>query len=97
MIQIEMTENEARAFIVMLEQAADEFGNHGCNDFNVASELKLPEDEAIKVARDLRLRMVEDNILDSDAADDRGTYLYDWVLLSWLKRKIQKALTPGPG
>lgn len=97
MIQIEMTEEDAKAFLVILDQASQEFGNHGCNDFNVAQELKLSKDQAEKVAKGIRARMVEDKVLDQDAVNDRGTYLYDWALISWLKRKIETALTSASG
>jgi len=97
MIRIEMTEHEAKAFLVMLEQAADEFGNHGCNDFDVGQVLRLPEDKAIEVAKELRLGMIQDKVIDPEEAETRGPYLYDWLILAWLKRKIKNALTPASG
>lgn len=88
-----MTEDEAKVFLVMLEQAAQEFSNHGCNDFDVGEMLTLPKRKAEEVAKALRLRMVADEILDPEAAGDQGPYLYDWTILSWLKRKIQRAMS----
>lgn len=97
MIQIEMTENEAKIFLVMLEQAAEEFSNHGCNDFNVAEYLKLDKAAAIEAARELRAGMLRDKILDEEDLTSTSAYLYDWTILSWLRRKIQKALNQTPG
>jgi hypothetical protein len=93
MITLQMTEDEAKVFLVMLEQAADEFSNHGCNDFDVAAYLKLDKPMAVKVAKELRAGMFRDKILGEEDINNEGIYLYDWTIFSWLKKKIQKALT----
>ncbi len=76
------------AFAKLLERAAEEFSNHGCNDF------KLPNETW---AWELVMRMDEDNCgkpwaeIDPDQRHERPPldqpiYVMDWILLSTLAR-----------
>ena len=92
MITLELDEDEAAAFIVMVERASEEFSNHGCNDFNVALELALGPDEAAMVASKLRRAMVDADAIDADYAEQTGAYIEDWMLLDLLAHRLRTAL-----
>lgn len=69
----------------MLKMAAEEFGNHGCNDFNLA-ELGWTVEER----RDLMKRMREDNG-DPENFDPKQDYKYfmDWWLMSFFAHQLE--------
>jgi hypothetical protein len=92
MITLTLSEEEAEAFIVLLDQASDEFSNHGCNDFDVMRELELSQPEANAAAAAMRRAMIDVGMIDEDYTEMGGSYLYDWMLLSLLRCRLQAAM-----
>lgn len=93
---LQLTEDEARVLAKLLDQAAEEFSCHGCNDFNVEREMSLPEARAIELAHSLRLSMVEHHVADSDLAEEKeSVYLMDWMLYHLFRKKVQALLPRG--
>ena len=76
---------EMKLIAKLLQLAADEFSNHGCNDFRV-DEL-LTEEEMIEL---FNATHDKDNQLDAyrypDRAMKRGD---DWVLMQYLAERIE--------
>ena len=44
-----LTQIEIKLIANLLEMASEEFGNHGCNDFNLIQDGGLSKNEAIKL------------------------------------------------
>lgn len=94
MVTLQLTDDEARILALLLEQAGDEFSNHGCNDFNVETKLKLPKERAIAMAHELRKAMVQHHVADEEYAEiSTSVYLMDWMLFCLFRKKL-KALLP---
>jgi len=92
MVTLQLSDDEARILAHLLEGAANEFSNHGCNDFNVETELGLPKERAIALAHELRLSMVKLNVADDEyAADHTSVYLFDWMLYHLFRKKVLAA------
>lgn len=74
----------------LLRMAAETFGNHGCNDFDVADCL-MPEaaEQAIKDI-DAWSRAIGD-LGPNDAPPKEGeTMTYDWLAMHWLADMLEK-------
>jgi len=85
----------------LLDKAGDEFSNHGCNDFDLQSELKLTKEEAIAVAHKLREAMVRTECGEEADLERKDAYFYDWLLMrhfeARVKQALQEAQQGGPG
>ena len=92
MIYLKLTVIEAKILVRLLDRAADEFSNHGCNDFDVASEMSCSSVQAQKIALTLLRHMVDIGVADEDQLKQTTTYLLDWQLFSFLKKLIQTEL-----
>jgi len=94
MINIAFTENEISLFVHVLEHAASEFSNHGCNDVDV-TKLGLHPSAADTVRRSL----CQSNIIDEEEMYSRmgRKYLQDNQLLSLIHNKFKAmiGLTSG--
>ena len=73
-----MNKKEKLLTAYLLNMAADQFSNHGCNDFNMAKE----QDWSLEERRDLAKRINDWNRSPEDFDPD-GQYKYfmDWVLM----------------
>jgi len=97
MATLDLTDDEARILVHLLEAAANEFSNHGCNDFNLQRELGLPKERAIAMAHELRVAMVRHNVCDEEYAEEKqSVYLMDWMLYHLFKAKVQAAIGGTP-
>jgi hypothetical protein len=85
---IELTHAEAKVFLVLLEQAKQEFSNHGCNEFHVVRDANLPE----KAAGEVRDRMAQAGVIELEQVEVGGPYLQDWLLFAYLQEKVRRAL-----
>ena len=78
-----MTPIEKKLASLLLNLAADEFSNHGCNDFSLIKEGGLTAEEAKTVQEDLVKDGASDELYDSE-------YSFDWMLMRWLAKKVQE-------
>ena len=67
----------------MLRIAAEEFSNHGCNDFNLETDGGLSKEEAQEALR----KMYEDGFLDEKETNPNQL---DWNIMDWLAAVIEK-------
>jgi hypothetical protein len=74
---------EKKLLAKLLDLASDEFGNHGCNDFDLQAEGLLPSEIA-----ELHADMARFNKTPSEVLE--GRFTYDWFLMSYLADKIRK-------
>ena len=72
---------EKKLISKLLNMAADEFSNHGCNDFDLVSDGGLTKEEACKIQESL----FADNYMKEKSTK---TYTMDWMLMRWLAAKI---------
>jgi hypothetical protein len=86
MINVAFTPNELVLLVAVVEHAADEFSNHGCNEVDVT---KLGLTSA--AADELREAMAKANVIDEEqAVDCQGNkYLHDDTLLRFLYKKLK--------
>jgi len=87
---LELTDEEAEVLKLLLERASEEFANHGCNDFNVMEELKLPREGASALAHRLREAMVTLKVAGPEILEAKGPYLMDWMLFSLFIEKLTR-------
>jgi hypothetical protein len=67
----------------LLHMAAERFGNHGCNDFDLVRDGGLTKEETGEV----QAALFQDGV-EEDMRDD--TVTLDWMLMHWLADKIGK-------
>ena len=67
----------------LLNIAADEFSNHGCNDFRLRSDGGLTDEEA-------REAIEEMNKPDSKNYEPDEDYVPDWLLMRWIASKLER-------
>lgn len=80
-----MNEKEKILISNLLYDASETFSNHGCNDLN----LNFIKDWTEEELQQLNIEMHEDN--NSPKEDyDHKLYLYDWILMRFLSKKINK-------
>lgn len=91
MVRLELSDNEARILAHILERASDEFSNHGCNDFDLTTELGLDESTAKAVGQELLRAMVKNGTADEGQLESSGRYLYDWQLYTYFRKRVQEA------
>jgi len=86
-----MTDNEMVLAARLLRTAADEFANHGCNDFDVEST-----EENAEIWREIK-RACGDNPDDYDVQpEDEETICFDdWCLMRYLARKLDEEANKG--
>lgn len=80
-----MTKQELLLAATLLDLAADEFSNHGCNDFDLARFVPDADQRRalVKEYEDWNSRG-----LDFDPTADYAIY-YDWALMNWLAHKLR--------
>lgn len=77
-----LSETEAELAATLLDKAADEFANHGCNDLDL-SDCGMAADEIEK----LHERMAQFNNNPDDAGT--GPLVSDWYLMSYLAARLR--------
>jgi hypothetical protein len=83
---MQLTPTEQRLIQILLNKAADEFGNHGCNDFDVVSEAGLTNADSDKLWQalaDWDAKELAENV-------GKSTIHYDWLLMRYFAEKIGK-------
>lgn len=93
-----MTNNEKRLASALLEMAADEFINHGCNDFHKLVEIIPDRDDRAALIREVdkweQLRLEDVELTEfrerciADESDDLGCILTDYQLMCYLSAKL---------
>lgn len=73
---------EKKLTAVLLELAAEEFANHGCNDFDLHEHMSPQE------ALDFQKRMHEWNGDPEEAPTDCGRWAQDHFVMSYLAAKL---------
>lgn len=76
-----MTPIERKLTARLLYRAADEFSNHGCNDFDLVRDGELTPEEAKEF-----MRLTNEGLKPSD--DGYVHYPMDWWLMDKMARKI---------
>lgn len=71
---------EKKLIAELLRLAADEFSNHGCNDFDLSH---LPDKE-----RQSLLRKIEEDNGTPEDYNPKHTLTADWVLMRHLAKKL---------
>jgi hypothetical protein len=93
MVTLQLTDDEARVLALLLGQAYEEFSNHGCNDFDVQKELRLPHARARQVAYGLLEAMVKSGAADEEQLEGpQGVVLMDSQLFSHFKQRVRALL-----
>ena len=77
-----MTSLERKLIIHFMGMAADEFSNHGCNDFE-PKDAHLTKEEV----QELRAGLKEDGFYGDDEVPDNG-YFLDWMLMRWVADRV---------
>lgn len=85
-IDITLTASEARILGKLLRMAADEFANHGCNDFDLVRDGGLAPGEA----EEFVTRLQVENPGQEEHYDRQ--YQGDWLLMRHFQRKLEQAL-----
>lgn len=82
-----MTLTERKLAAALLKEAAEQYGYHGCNDYDLVENGGLTKVEA----REIQRTLVHEGIIEAECA--QGTSSLDSVLMSWLARKLQPTAT----
>lgn len=88
---MELTKAEKKIAAALLDRAAEEFSNHGCNDFELLTEANLTREEALEIANTMHAYQKEDDATyDGHPANPNATHLYsyDWMLMQMLAKKL---------
>jgi hypothetical protein len=86
-----MDKAQLKVLTQVLEEAAREFSNHGCNDFNLtkqgltAEEIKSFKEGFVKFMKD------EDSMYESS-----GDYVEDWLVMRYLIKLAKDELGATP-
>lgn len=94
MINLQLSDNEARLLALLLKMAGDTYSNHGCNDFHLGQELKLSPEETAKAAAGLREALVQTGCLEPDQ-EETSPYFLDWLLMRHFQVKVEALLRQG--
>lgn len=85
---------DLRLAVKLLRLAADEFSNHGCNDFHLLKDGSLYPEESLELRKELR--DWENDVLAPDLAPDRH-YVQDDSLMSFVADQLlADTSTSGP-
>lgn len=86
MINVAFTPSELIILTHVLEHAADEFSNHGCNEIDI-TKIGLTQDGA----NEIRAAMARENIIDTETAQqtNRSNYLHNTLILRFLHKKLK--------
>jgi hypothetical protein len=76
-----MTKAELQLVSVLLDLAADDFSNHGCNDFDLLKEGGLTQ---------LEVDQVNNNLIKEEIEGELRNTTYDWLVMRLLAKKIRK-------
>lgn len=76
-----MNITEKKLAAKLLDMAAEEFGNHGCNDFDLVRDGEL----TVEQAKEVQEALVRDGISDELYC---GLVSFDWMLMCWLAKKL---------
>lgn len=89
---IVITDTEAKLLIELLEMASNEFGNHGCNDFELAKFVPDLEErrQLIKAFHDYNGDPEE--FVEDEKYREQYTWFHDFALMGFLADKIKQQL-----
>lgn len=87
-----MTPAQIKIARILLERAADEFSNHGCNDFDLIRDGKLTKEEAKEIQGWINTHPDFKN----DPNDVNSPWAMDWLLMRLLGEELLNGLSPGP-
>jgi hypothetical protein len=83
-----LTPAELKLIKHLLGMAADEFSNHGCNDFQLRKDAKLTDTEAREVVKTFEAWVQKEDPKGDITYDPGEDYLIDWLLMKWLASKV---------
>lgn len=82
---IHITIAQAKTILALLGKASDEFGNHGCNDFDLIADAKLTGDEAAGIVATIRATA-------PGSAPLLSRHQHDWVLMDVMAAMLRRQL-----
>lgn len=82
-----MTPAERKLCAKLLRKAADQFSNHGCNDFHLVKEGGLTPEESYNVR--VKMRAANGDADEVEELPDNH-YTQDWLVMSYLSRLLAK-------
>ncbi len=92
-----MNDLERKLAAKLLHMAAESFGRHGCNDFDLVRDGGLTKEEASQILESMFLQLIKDESLSEEAQKtQRDIYIgktgvtYDYMLMHWLADKISE-------
>jgi hypothetical protein len=90
-----LTKAELKTLLYLIDRAADELSNNGCNDLRLLADCKLTREEAHSI-RELEHAYLDDKERDAPVREDaqKEVYATDWTVLRALAEKL-KALHDG--
>ena len=90
-----LTKAELKTFLYLIDRAADEMSNNGCNDLRLLTDCELTREEAQSI-RELEHTYCDDKERPAPIRDDANFEVYatDWLVLRALAAKL-KALHEG--
>lgn len=91
MPQLNLTPSEVKIFSELLERAANEFGNHGCNDVDVAKITGLPSDLTQAFCYTIRKEMLDLKIIDEEGSKNKSKSLEDHLMYHLLAARLRGA------
>lgn len=85
-----LTKAELKTLLHLIDRAADEMSNHGCNDLRLLTDCKLTREEAQSI-RELEHAYCDDKERDAPVRDDeqKEVYATDWLVLRALAEKLK--------
>lgn len=84
---MQFTQVELKLLQKVLKLAADEFGNHGCNDFNGVKEADLTHEECVDLWRRIDLWNS-----GSEESHSDPTQFPDWCIMHFLSHRAKEML-----
>lgn len=90
-----LTKAELKTLLYLIDCAADQLSNNGCNDLRLLADCELTREEAQSI-RELEHAYCDDKERDAPIRDDtkKEVYATDWIVLRALAEKL-KALHGG--
>jgi len=95
MVNITLTDAEAKLLIELLELASDNFSNHGCNDFDLTKSVPDLEDRRALMKSYNDYNGSPEDFEDDEAHGSQYEFDNDSALMSYLSTRIEEQLGVG--
>lgn len=81
-----MTPLEKRLAVKLLRKAADQFGNHGCNDYHLVKDGGFTPEESFE----LRKAMTAAGDYPEEEVHPDKHYTMDWLAMDLMAKKLEE-------